>query len=83
MALTEEKLEKIEKLLANERSEWSTKIQGLVKDISEPHKLAKAQTHMLSYSHMIVDKIIDLRVLLSKKKANDSNFTKLRAKNSR
>ena len=78
MALTEEKLEKIEKLLANERSEWSTKIQGLVKDISEPHKLAKAQTHMLSYRHMIVDKIMDLRVLLSKKKANDSNFTKTR-----
>ena len=27
---------------------------------------------------MIVDKIMDLRVLLSKKKANDSNFTKTR-----
>ena len=76
MALTEEKLEKIETLLANERSEWSKKIQELVKSISEPNKLAKAQTHMLSYRHMIVDKIMDLRVLLSKKKANDSNFTK-------
>tara|TARA_Y100001972_G_C7432922_1_gene222751 strand:+ start:69 stop:506 length:438 start_codon:yes stop_codon:yes gene_type:complete len=78
MALTEEKLEKIESLLANERSEWSKQIQKLVKDISEPSKLAKAQTHMLSYRHMIVDKIMDLRVLLSKKKANDSNFTKTR-----
>jgi len=78
MALTEEKLEKIETLLANERSEWSKQIQELVKSISEPNKLAKAQTHMLSYRHMIVDKIMDLRVLLSKKKANDSNFTKTR-----
>jgi hypothetical protein len=78
MALTEEKLEKIESLLANERSEWSVKIQELVKTISEPQKLAMAQTHMLSYRHMIVDKIMDLRVLLSKKKANDSNFTKTR-----
>jgi hypothetical protein len=78
MALTEEKLEKIEELLGKERAEWSKKIQGLVKDISEPNKLAKAQTYMLSYRHMVVDKIMDMNILLSKKRANDSNYTKTR-----
>ena len=78
MALTEEKLEKIESLLEKDRKDWSTKIQNLVKDISEPNKLAKAQTYMLSYRHMIVDKIMELKILLSKKKANDSNYTKTR-----
>ena len=78
MALTEEKLEKIESLLEKDRKDWSTKIQNLVKDISEPNKLAKAQTYMLSYRHMIVYKIMELKILLSKKKANDSNYTKTR-----
>ena len=78
MTLTEDKLEKIESLLEKDRKDWSIKIQGLVKDISEPTKLAKAQTYMLSYRHMIVDKIMELKILLSKKEANDSNYTKTR-----
>ena len=78
MALTEEKLEKIETLLADERTEWSGKIQMLIKDIKEAHKLAKAQTYMLSYRHMIVDKIMEFNIMLGKKRANDSNYTKMR-----
>tara|TARA_Y100000385_G_C12737567_1_gene485368 strand:- start:134 stop:571 length:438 start_codon:yes stop_codon:yes gene_type:complete len=78
MSLTEEKLEKIEKLLGDERAEWSTRIQSLVKAIKEPKELAESQTHMLSYRHMIVDKIMEMNILLSKKRANDSNFTKNR-----
>ena len=76
--LTLDKLEKIESLLEKERKDWSIKIQDLVKDIVEPNKLAKSQTYMLSYRHMIVDKIMELRILLSKKKANDANYTKTR-----
>ena len=78
MALTEEKLEKIESLLSKERSEWSKKIQELVKSISEPQKLAMAQTHMLSYRHMIVDKTMELNILLGKKRSNDANYSKTR-----
>ncbi len=78
MALNEEKLEKIETLLENERSEWSSKIQTLIKDIKDAHKLAKAQTWMLSYRHMIVDKTMELNILLGKKRSNDANYSKTR-----
>ena len=39
--LNEEKLEKIETLLEKDRTEWSTKIQALIKDIKDAHKLSK------------------------------------------
>ena len=76
--LSEEKLEKIETLLENERAEWSIKIQSLIKDIKDPHKLAGAQTYMLSYRHMIVDKIMEFTIMLGKKRAGDSNYSKMR-----
>ena len=67
MSLTEEKLEKIEKLLGDERGEWSKRIQSLVKAIKEPKELAESQTHMLSYRHMIVDKIMEMNILTFQK----------------
>ena len=76
--LSEEKLEKIEKLLESERSEWSKKIQDLIKDIKDAHKLALAQTYMLSYRHMIVDKTMEFNIMLGKKRAGDSNYSKMR-----
>jgi gluconate kinase len=76
--LNEEKLQKIETLLEKDRKEWSGNIQTLIKDIKEAHKLAKAQTYMLSYRHMIVDKMMELNIMLGKKRANDSNYTKMR-----
>ncbi len=78
MALDEEKLLKIETLLESERVDWSTKIQSLIKDIKDAHKLAKAQTLMLSYRHMIVDKTMELNILLGKKRSNDANYSKTR-----
>jgi len=76
--LNEEKLQKIETLLEKDRKEWSGNIQELIKDIKDAHKLAKAQTYMLSYRHMIVDKTIELSIMLGKKRSNDANFTKMR-----
>lgn len=76
--ITEEKLNKIETLLEKERKDWSIKIQDLVGTIDKAHKIAKSQTLMLSYRHMIVDKIIELNILLGKKRANDANYKKMR-----
>ena len=76
--LNEEKLQKIETLLEKERIDWGKKIQALISDIKDAHKLAKAQSLMLSYRHMIVDKIIEFNILLGKKRANDANFSKTR-----
>jgi hypothetical protein len=76
--ITEDKLKKIENLLITERKDWSTKIQSLVGTIDKAHKIAKSQTLMLSYRHMIVDKIIELNILLGKKRANDANYKKIR-----
>ena len=78
MALSEEKLQKIETLLEVERKDWSSQIQSLITDIKDAHKLAKAQTLMLSYRHMVVDKIMEMNILLGKKRANDANYSKTR-----
>ena len=75
--ITEDKLKKIENLLITERKDWSIKIQSLVGTIDKAHKIAKSQTLMLSYRHMIVDKIIELNILLGKKRANDANYKKI------
>ena len=77
-SITEDKLKKIENLLITERKDWSGKIQSLVSTIDKAHKIAKSQTLMLSYRHMIVDKIIELNILLGKKRANDANYKKMR-----
>ena len=77
-SITEDKLKKIENLLITERKDWSGKIQSLVGTIDKAHKIAKSQTLMLSYRHMIVDKIIELNILLGKKRANDANYKKMR-----
>ena len=76
--ITEDKLKKIENLLITERKDWSIKIQSLVCTIDKAHKIAKSQTLMLSYRHIIVDKIIELNILLGKKRANDTNYKKIR-----
>ena len=78
MELTEEKLGKIEELLSKERKEWSKKIQEIIEDIKDPKKLAHAQAYMLSYRYMMVDKIIEMNTVLSKKQSNDANFKKTR-----
>ena len=76
--ITEDKLKKIENLLITERKDWSIKIQSLVGTIDKAHKIAKSKTLILSYRHMIVDKIIELNILLGKKRANDANYKKIR-----
>lgn len=76
--LTEDKLNKIEALLEKERTSWSKNIQNLIVCIKDADKLSDSQVDMLSYRHMITDKIIEFNIMLGKKRANDSNFTKTR-----
>ena len=78
MQITEDKIEKIQTLLEKERQTWSGNIQKLIKRISVAEELSDAQVDMLSYRHMLTDKIIELNILLSKKRANDSNYSKTR-----
>ena len=78
MQITEDKIEKIQTLLEKERKSWSENIQNLIKRISDADKISVAQVDMLSYRHMLSDKIIELNILLSKKRANDSNYSKTR-----
>lgn len=75
---TEQKIEKIEKLLKDERDSWTLKLKTLIETIGDPMKLSNAQIYMLSYRHMMIDKITDMKILLSKKKSNDANYSKIR-----
>jgi hypothetical protein len=78
MTKDEERLEQLEKALAKEREEYSSKILELVKDIKGMDLLAESQVLMLSYRHMIVDKLATYRVALNKRKNADLNYRKLR-----
>ena len=78
MELSEDKLQKIETLLEKERKEWSDNIQKLIKNIGITNQLSSSQVDMLSYRHMITDKIIEFNIMLNKKRSNDSNYTKTR-----
>jgi hypothetical protein len=78
MELSEDKLQKIETLLEKERKEWSDNIQKLIKNIGIADRLSSSQVDMLSYRHMITDKIIEFNIMLNKKRSNDSNYTKTR-----
>jgi len=80
MALSDEekKVADLEMALEQERDVYTQKINDLVGMISKLDKLSEAQVLMLSYRHMLVDKLIKYRAAVYKKKAADQNFRKLR-----
>ena len=78
MTPEEEKVETLDTALTSERDDFSVKILDLIKSINDVSKIAEAQVLMLSYRHMMVDKITKYRVALYKKKTSDSNYRKLR-----
>jgi len=74
----EKKVQELEEALERERGEYSTKIADLVAMINKIDKISESQVLMLSYRHMLVDKLIKYRASIYKKKANDQNYRKLR-----
>jgi hypothetical protein len=78
--MTEEevKVNEIDEALSKERGEYSNKISDIIKMINRIDQIAEAQVLMLSYRHMLVDKIIKYRAATYKKKANDQNYKKMR-----
>jgi len=78
MTSEEQKVEALDTALTSERDDFSAKILDLIKNINDVAKIAEAQVLMLSYRHMMVDKITKYRVALYKKKTSDTNYRKLR-----
>jgi hypothetical protein len=78
MTQEEIKVTEIEDALEKERSDYSEKISEIIKMINKIDKIAEAQVLMLSYRHMLVDKIIKYRAAIYKKKSNDQNYRKMR-----
>lgn len=78
--MTEEeiKVNEIDEALSKERTEYSNKISDIIRMINRIDQIAEAQVLMLSYRHMLVDKIIKYRAATYKKKANDQNYKKIR-----
>lgn len=74
----EKKVNEIEEALDKERKEYSEAISKIIKLINDIEKISEAQVLMLSYRHMMVDKIIKYRAAVYRKKANDQNYRKLR-----
>jgi hypothetical protein len=78
MTEDEIKVNEIEDALDKERKEYSDKIAEVIKMIGKIDQISEAQVLMLSFRHMMVDKIIKYRAAVYKKKANDQNYRKLR-----
>ncbi len=78
MSEDEKKVAEIELALDKERGEYTNKISEVIQMIDKIHKISEAQVLMLSYRHMLVDKIIKYRAAVYKKKANDQNYRKMR-----
>lgn len=78
MTEEEKKVNEIEEAFDKERKEYSEAISKIIKLINDIDKISEAQVLMLSYRHMMVDKIIKYRSAVYKKKANDQNYKKLR-----
>ena len=60
----------IDKKLVNERKFWNVRMKNLVVKLRHVTDVSDAQVLMLSYRHMLVDKIIELKRLIGKQKAS-------------
>jgi hypothetical protein len=78
MSEEEIKVNEIDEALSKERGEYSTKISDIIKMINRIDQISEAQVLMLSFRHMLVDKIVKYRAATYKKKANDQNYRKMR-----
>jgi hypothetical protein len=74
----EEKTEQLDKALGTERIDLTKKISDTVKMINDISKLSEAQVLMLSYRHILVDKMITLKSGLYRRRANNENYRKIR-----
>ena len=74
----EQKVNEIDDKMAEERVDYSSKISIIIKLIGDIEKISEAQVLMLSYRHMLVDRITTYRAALYKKKSTDANYKKLR-----
>jgi len=76
--LEEEKTENLDKALETERHDLTKKISDIIKLINDFSTLSKSQVLMLSYRHILVDKMITLKSGLYRRRANNENFRKNR-----
>lgn len=58
----------IDKKLTTEREHWNNEIKAIVKMLRHVTDVSEAQVLMLSYRHQMIDKIVDLKKLVSKQK---------------
>jgi hypothetical protein len=78
MTEEEKKVNDLDDALDKERSDFNEKISEVIKLIRRIDTISEAQVLMLSYRHMLVDKMTKLRGAIYRKKTNDENFRKLR-----
>jgi hypothetical protein len=78
MTPEEQKVSDLENALEKERDEFTKKLNDLLPLLNRIEKISEAQVLMLSYRHMMVDKLIRYRAAGFKKKSTDQNYKKIR-----
>ena len=72
----QQKTDLLEEKLRNESITWNANIENLVRDSKRIEKLAESQVYMLSYRQILVDKLVDMKNLITRK--SSSNYAYLR-----
>lgn len=67
----QQKTDALEKKLIEDRLDWNAKLDKLVKDSKRIEQLAESQVFMLSYRQILVDKLIDMKNVISRKNARN------------
>ena len=78
MSEDEKKVNDLDEALEKERKELTEKIAEIVRMIGNIDTISECQVLMLSYRHMLVDKLTKLKGAIYRRKANDENFKKIR-----
>ncbi len=70
--------QKIEDALQRERGEWNSTMASLIDAVMGVEGLAEAQVKMLSYRHIMTDKIAFYKNALNSRKSKDAVFKSIR-----
>ena len=60
----------IERKLDDEKKKWNSTVADLVAQIRNVDMISEAQVLMLSYRHQLVDKLIEMKNIISRQETN-------------
>ncbi len=64
--------------LEEDRALWADRIKGIVRDTKQMNKLADVQVSMLSFRQMLIDKTVEFKNILYRRKSSWDKYFKIK-----